>query len=50
MADVPVASAVARPRSIGGRLNSAPGHAVNTPVDKFDAVIASHESGLLAKI
>ena len=26
MADVPVASALAGPRSIGGRLNSAPGH------------------------
>ena len=70
MADVPVGPAVARSRSIGGRLNGAPdfqqgiepfpaSHGdiyrvramdVNTQVDNFDAMIASHGSGLLAKV
>lgn len=50
LADVPVATALARSGSLGGRLNSASDNGGEPAVDNFDAVIASHGSGLLARV
>ncbi len=50
MADVPVAPAVARSRSIGGRLKSAPGHGREHAGRQFRRRDRQHGRGMLAKI